>query len=396
MGVDFVAGGTRVAMSDDGTNTYLYGLTRLAQDKGNGLEYFLGDALGSVRQLVNSSGNVILEKSYSPFGEEISSEGSGVSVYGYTGEATDGNGLVFLRARYYWPESGRFISKDKYSGDSTKPISFSFWLYVNDNPILFTDPSGYYAREEAANYAMLWDHQTGLDPVYDFTKAPGLSGSEIWGSQCTMFASSVLYHGGIRDPRIDPIKDSNGEDYTIPYWNIDVLKKGSWEWLGYSGDNTWYRTNPFYQFTSSIAGYNLPAFSNPPFYNSSRDYHDGFPINQEWENFLKKNRSMIQKGDLVFYGNGSDWSHVAVIVGWGLITNYPSMLSTTSSGNTPSDYFLKYIESIRNCGVIPYYSPLPERPLVVERSGSINYGSWRAIDNTSSQQSVISIVHIKD
>jgi hypothetical protein len=44
----------------DGTDTYLYGNGRIAQHDASGAQYFLGDALGSVRQLVDANGEVLL------------------------------------------------------------------------------------------------------------------------------------------------------------------------------------------------------------------------------------------------------------------------------------------------------------------------------------------------
>jgi RHS repeat-associated protein len=140
--LDLNAGLTQVLT--DGENTYLYGLSRLAQDAVT-TEYFLGDALGSVRQMVDQAGAVTLEKSYTPFGEVLSESGSGESVYGYTGEVTDPSGLVFLRARYYLPGSGRFISRDTWMGEFTSWITLHRWIYVNDNPIYYIDPSGHIA-----------------------------------------------------------------------------------------------------------------------------------------------------------------------------------------------------------------------------------------------------------
>ncbi len=40
----------------------------------------------------------------------LSSEGSGSSVYGFMAEQTDASGLVYLRARYYDGEDGRFVT----------------------------------------------------------------------------------------------------------------------------------------------------------------------------------------------------------------------------------------------------------------------------------------------
>ena len=54
--MDLNAGLTQ-ALSD-GTNHYIYSVDRIAQTQGGGTEYFLGDALGSVRQLTSNSGAV--------------------------------------------------------------------------------------------------------------------------------------------------------------------------------------------------------------------------------------------------------------------------------------------------------------------------------------------------
>jgi len=52
----------------DGTNSYTYGLGRISQQSGNTPEYFLGDALGSVRQLTDQAGAITYSKGYDPYG----------------------------------------------------------------------------------------------------------------------------------------------------------------------------------------------------------------------------------------------------------------------------------------------------------------------------------------
>ncbi len=96
--LDQAAGLTQVL--SDGTNTYLYGLSRIGELQPGGFLYHLGDALGSVRQLVDGSGEVKLAQSYEPYGTVMGSAGGGTSAYGFTGEMQQ-NGLVYLRARYY-------------------------------------------------------------------------------------------------------------------------------------------------------------------------------------------------------------------------------------------------------------------------------------------------------
>jgi RHS repeat-associated protein len=131
---------------NDGTNAYVYGLGRIAQVN-TSTEYFLGDALGSVRQLVDSSGTVTLAKSYTPYGEVRSTAGSGTSPFAYTGEMVDASGLTYLRARYYASGTGRFISRDTWNGNANMPMSFNRWNYGYGNPVNRIDPSGYYSKE---------------------------------------------------------------------------------------------------------------------------------------------------------------------------------------------------------------------------------------------------------
>ena len=54
--LDLNAGLTQVLA--DGTNTYLYGLNRIGEQQPSGFAYHLPDALGSVRQLANTSASV--------------------------------------------------------------------------------------------------------------------------------------------------------------------------------------------------------------------------------------------------------------------------------------------------------------------------------------------------
>ena len=125
----------------DGTNTYLYGNGRISQHATQ-TEYFLGDALGSVRQLVDTAGAVTLTQSYAPYGEVTTSTGTSQTSYGFTNEYTDPNGLVYLRARYYAPTEGRFLSRDTWGGEYERPTTLHKWQYAYSNPIRYTDPSG--------------------------------------------------------------------------------------------------------------------------------------------------------------------------------------------------------------------------------------------------------------
>lgn len=137
--LDLAAGLTQVLAN--GTNTYLYGNGRIAQT-GSTTEYFLGDALGSVRQLADPNGAVTLTQSYAPYGDVVSSVGTSQTDYAFTGEMGDASGLTYLRARYYAPQDGRFISRDTWNGVYERPLSLNRWGYVEENPVTYIDPTG--------------------------------------------------------------------------------------------------------------------------------------------------------------------------------------------------------------------------------------------------------------
>jgi RHS repeat-associated protein/CSLREA domain-containing protein len=129
----------------DGNNTYIYGIGNLSQISGSATDYFLGDALGSTRQLVDASGQITLAESYDPFGNVVSQNGPDSTVLGYTGQQTDPTGLIYLRARYYSAYQGRFIEQDTWEGDAESPASYNLWLYATGNPVVYTDPTGEWA-----------------------------------------------------------------------------------------------------------------------------------------------------------------------------------------------------------------------------------------------------------
>ncbi len=140
--LDLNAGLTQVL--DDGAVSYLYGLDRIAQVDGSNADYFLGDALGSVRQLTDDNGTVTLGQSYEPYGSDLGSIGSSSTSYAFTGEMVDATGLIYLRARYYAPQDGRFQTRDAWNGDANQPVSYNLWNYVQSNPVNYTDPTGHY------------------------------------------------------------------------------------------------------------------------------------------------------------------------------------------------------------------------------------------------------------
>src|ERR1035438_5862530 len=61
----------------------------------------------------------------------------------YRGEQYDSDlGLYYLRARYYNPATGRFLSRDPLDGNTIDPTSLHKYLYANGDPVNGIDPRG--------------------------------------------------------------------------------------------------------------------------------------------------------------------------------------------------------------------------------------------------------------
>jgi RHS repeat-associated protein len=120
---------------------YLYGLDIIAQQQAE-RQYYFHDGLGSVRQMLDSTGEVQTSYAYDPFGVPVVA-GDSSNPYQFTGEAWDEEvELLYLRARYYQPETGRFITKDPWLGLMARPATLNAYVYVTNDPVNNVDPRG--------------------------------------------------------------------------------------------------------------------------------------------------------------------------------------------------------------------------------------------------------------
>ncbi len=140
-----VAGGLPVILQDSQGNTYVYGLDLISRtDSGGVQEYYLYDGLGSTTDLTDGSGNSIAGYGYDVFGAIRSQSGSSPNEFKFTGEQRDSeSSLYYLRARYYDPGIGRFLTHDPLPGAN-------LYAYVGNNPVNFVDPTGLQGTSDAA------------------------------------------------------------------------------------------------------------------------------------------------------------------------------------------------------------------------------------------------------
>ena len=126
----------------DSNNAYIYGPngTPFEQvDLSTGaVHYLVGDQLGSVRGVVDSTGGLTATTSYDAWGNPRTTGGlTSYTPFGYAGYYTDPTGLTYNIARYYDPTTGQFFVIDP-----KVEATMQAYIYAGDDPLNATDPTG--------------------------------------------------------------------------------------------------------------------------------------------------------------------------------------------------------------------------------------------------------------
>jgi RHS repeat-associated protein len=110
----------------------------------------------------NATGGIaIFLARYDPFGNYSTPPGTTVnptiSDRGFTGHRQNNTGandlgLIYMNARCYLPEVGRFVSADTIVPEPQNPQDWNRYTYTRNNPITYTDPSGHLSVEEIEQY----------------------------------------------------------------------------------------------------------------------------------------------------------------------------------------------------------------------------------------------------
>jgi RHS repeat-associated protein len=290
--------------------------------------YTITDQLGSPRIIVNSLGEVVSRRDFMPFGEELEADGTyrtTTQKYGqpdrvrqrFTGYQKDEEtGLDFAEARMYQNLHGRFTVVDPLlaSGKSADPQTFNRYVYVLNNPLILTDPSGLQAGDYAGT-------------VYtDGTRYSNVPGDDSW----RPFTGDITYTA------------SDGYTYR-------VVGSG-WTQLGDPPSTMLLNALSDTGIGAAQFGWNSMAFVSNSFYRAleqpspfAGSWNESMIIHRtpywEAENQTQANAQLAMTGVSLFWGLAGAATRTATTSSGGTIRAIPSADEIVGSGNAYSVAF---------------------------------------------------------
>ena len=187
------------------SRTYTYGLQRISEEQvisGAWTPSFYGyDGGGSVRQLTNAAGTVTDTNDFDAFGNLVNYTGSTPNDYMYRSEEWDSDlGLYYLRARYYNPLTGRFMSCDPEDGNYSSPAALHKYLYAESDPQDNSDPLGHSTAEREEEEASILKMVFGPNPVVSARLAAAgiATGSGLFATTAAITCVFFIESSGLR------------------------------------------------------------------------------------------------------------------------------------------------------------------------------------------------------
>ena len=305
-------------------------LAKFSKQSGNvktDYQYYTQNAHGDVVNLTDADGAVTKSYTYDAFGVEQNIDDADNNAFRYCGEYYDAEtGTIYLRARYYNPTLGRFISRDPHPGKSKDALSLNRYTYCHNNPLAFIDPLGLYDREAAANYARYYG---GIDEngekrynsqYLGFDTEKDRSEHKKWyfvdlGWDCANLASQALTAGGLEHTDEWMFYKSSNKKTNLG-WISPFLQYKRPSGNPFLSDYTWRPIDHKFTDAWALAGSQYKYFSD-----SDNGYINGSVIKLEYQssNFsqymnaaVKANN--IQVGDLMYFANEEDGAHHATMI----------------------------------------------------------------------------------
>jgi RHS repeat-associated protein len=156
-------------------------------DGTNQTHYLTRDHLGSVDSVTNSSGAIEVRLAFGSFGQRRKEAGWSGAVpsadlnqitattrHGFTfHELLDNLALTHMNGRVYDQVVGRFLSADPFVPAPLSTQSYNRYSYTHNNPLSFTDPSGFAEGDELPCCGNGWNNVPTTGHPEDNPRNPG-------------------------------------------------------------------------------------------------------------------------------------------------------------------------------------------------------------------------------
>lgn len=184
---------------------YIRGAGLIAREDANQQKaYYLQNGHGDIVELRSSDGNTRLNQyTYDIWGNPLTEQENISNPFRYSGEMWDSTTkLQYLRARWYDPSIGRFMNKDIYEGDIKNPLSLNLYTYVENNPIIHTDPTGRWCESPDNVYYHTGRCDDGSQTMSDQYKCGADDCSRILGEYCGIEGCDQYHKDGSSSPGV--------------------------------------------------------------------------------------------------------------------------------------------------------------------------------------------------
>jgi len=147
------------------------------RDASGSYEWYVYDGLGSVIGTVDNHGVLLSTRKYDVYGGVRGSSGPSGTRHKFVGKlghpSDDETGLIYMRARYYDPVTGRFESEDP-SGNG-----INWYVYCSNNPVNKIDPTGLVTLGEVLTTELLYDYIDDFREMAQVAEAPEYAEWEV-------------------------------------------------------------------------------------------------------------------------------------------------------------------------------------------------------------------------
>jgi RHS repeat-associated protein len=150
-------GNVEIVTENGQTKTKRYlpgGAFEITQNAVANTRYMFTDHLGNIVQIATELGASVEAMDYTAFGarrdfiqpQQLPASPPTLTTKGYTGhEMVDEMGLIHMNGRIFDTRTARFMQADPMVQDPSNGQNFNRYTYVWNNPLAYTDPTGYFS-----------------------------------------------------------------------------------------------------------------------------------------------------------------------------------------------------------------------------------------------------------